>query len=223
MATNERTAGPLPEWTNSPTAKEEVLQELARAGFKEDEIPETAMAYAGRVIPKPNKPFSPVDFLDIVNPLQHIPVVNKIYRNLTGDEIHPVTQIAGGALYGGALGAAGSALNATLEYETGHDVASAVYAATIKGEALETRTGGPKAHIQTSNNFNDNPEAIEIDLHQKELANTVLNIKEEPSIVAAEKAFTAYKTASTLYDSFSLPKEPVTQLSFSSAYNSREK
>jgi hypothetical protein len=27
------------------------------------------------------------DFVDIVNPLQHIPVVNTIYRELTGDTV----------------------------------------------------------------------------------------------------------------------------------------
>ena len=31
--------------------------------------------------------FSFWDFLDIINPLQHIPIVSNIYRSLTGDEI----------------------------------------------------------------------------------------------------------------------------------------
>lgn len=214
MATNERTAGPLPEWTNSPTAKEEVLQDLAKAGLREDEIPDSAMAYAGRVMPRPSKPFSPVDFLDVVNPLQHIPVVNKIYRDLTGDAIHPVTQIAGGTLYGGALGAAGSALNAAVEYETGHDVASAVYARAIDGRQLPTRTG-PKAGIQTSYNFNDYPAQKTLESSGIRVADTLLNKQHIPP---NKEAFTAYKTASTLYDSFSLPKEPVTQLKINSAY-----
>ena len=219
MATNERTAGPLPEWTDSPTAKEEVLQDLAKAGVREADIPDSAMAYAGRVIPKPSKPFSPVDFLDIVNPLQHIPIVNKIYRGLTGDTIHPVTQIAGGTLYGGALGAAGSALNAAVEYETGHDVASAVYATTVNGKQLQTRTG-PQANIQTSYNFNDNPAQKNVESSEIQVTHSLLGKNEHTT--SHKDAFTAYKTASTLYDSFSLPKEPVTQLTINSAYR-REK
>ena len=45
------------------------------------------------------------DILDIVNPLQHIPIVGSIYRNITGDTIAPAMQIAGGALFGGPIGA----------------------------------------------------------------------------------------------------------------------
>lgn len=48
--------------------------------------------------------FSLLDLVDVVNPLQHIPGVNLIYRALTGDEIKPSTNVAGGALYGGPLG-----------------------------------------------------------------------------------------------------------------------
>lgn len=46
------------------------------------------------------------DIIDIVNPLQHIPIVSNIYRKITGDTIAPAMEIAGGALFGGPLGAA---------------------------------------------------------------------------------------------------------------------
>lgn len=45
------------------------------------------------------------DFLDIINPLQHLPIVSTIYREVTGDTINPAARVAGGALYGGPLGA----------------------------------------------------------------------------------------------------------------------
>lgn len=48
--------------------------------------------------------FSFGDFLDIINPLQHIPVVSTLYRALTGDEIGTPEKIAGDTLYGGILG-----------------------------------------------------------------------------------------------------------------------
>ncbi|WP_207484895.1 hypothetical protein [Arenibaculum pallidiluteum] len=44
------------------------------------------------------------DFVDVVNPLQHIPVVNTIYRAITGDTIKPTAQVAGGTLFGGPIG-----------------------------------------------------------------------------------------------------------------------
>jgi hypothetical protein len=44
------------------------------------------------------------DFLDVINPLQHIPVVSTVYRMITGDEIGMGARLAGGALYGGPLG-----------------------------------------------------------------------------------------------------------------------
>ena len=46
------------------------------------------------------------DVLDVVNPLQHIPVLGNLYRRATGDSIDPATRIAGGALFGGPFGAA---------------------------------------------------------------------------------------------------------------------
>lgn len=46
------------------------------------------------------------DVLDLVNPLQHIPVVGNVYRELTGDTLAPGIRVAGGALFGGPLGAA---------------------------------------------------------------------------------------------------------------------
>ena len=35
--------------------------------------------------------FTFLDMLDIINPLQHIPVVSTLYRAITGDTIEPIT------------------------------------------------------------------------------------------------------------------------------------
>jgi hypothetical protein len=63
--------------------------------------------------------FGFADLLDVVNPLQHIPGVNLLYRELTGDTIKPPAAIAGGALFGGPLGFAGAFLAAAFEEVTG--------------------------------------------------------------------------------------------------------
>ena len=44
------------------------------------------------------------DVLDIINPLQHLPVISTIYRELTGDKIKPAMQILGDLGYGGPSG-----------------------------------------------------------------------------------------------------------------------
>ncbi|HCZ12942.1 MAG TPA: hypothetical protein DHV16_12065, partial [Nitrospiraceae bacterium] len=44
------------------------------------------------------------DILDIVNPLQHIPVVSTVYRSETGDKISPGSRIIGGAIFGQLFG-----------------------------------------------------------------------------------------------------------------------
>ncbi len=52
------------------------------------------------------------DFVDMINPLQHIPVLSSVYRALAGETINPVSRIAGDTLYGGVLGLASAGLSA---------------------------------------------------------------------------------------------------------------
>jgi hypothetical protein len=52
------------------------------------------------------------DFVDMVNPLEHIPVISSIYRAIAGETINPVSRIAGDTLYGGIMGLASAALSA---------------------------------------------------------------------------------------------------------------
>lgn len=48
--------------------------------------------------------FSFGDFIDMINPLHHIPVVGQVYRALTGDQISDTARMAGGGLFAGPLG-----------------------------------------------------------------------------------------------------------------------
>jgi hypothetical protein len=65
--------------------------------------------------------FSFSDFLDIINPLQHIPVVSTIYRAITHDTIDTPEKIVGDTLYGGALGFLSSIADTAFEAITGKD------------------------------------------------------------------------------------------------------
>lgn len=49
-------------------------------------------------------PLGFADMVDIINPLQQIPIVGDIYRSISGDEISDGARYAGSALYGVALG-----------------------------------------------------------------------------------------------------------------------
>ncbi|MEJ0027545.1 MAG: hypothetical protein WDN01_16085 [Rhizomicrobium sp.] len=73
--------------------------------------------------------FSFDDLLDIVNPLQHLPVVGTLYRAITGDRIKTFPKIAGDALYGGFLGFAGSLADSMFEKVTGKNFGDTVLAA----------------------------------------------------------------------------------------------
>ncbi|MEI9990282.1 MAG: hypothetical protein WDM86_09605 [Rhizomicrobium sp.] len=72
--------------------------------------------------------FSFDDLVDIVNPLQHLPVVGTLYRAITGDQIKTFPKIAGDALYGGMLGFAGSLADSMFEKITGKNLGDTVLA-----------------------------------------------------------------------------------------------
>jgi hypothetical protein len=56
---------------------------------------------------------------DVVNPLQHLPVIGTIYRAITGEHLDPVEKIAGDTLYGGLWGAVASIADVAFEGLTG--------------------------------------------------------------------------------------------------------
>jgi len=73
--------------------------------------------------------FSFWDLLDIINPLQHIPLVSSIYREITGDEINGFARVAGGALYGGIAGVGAGIVGMALDEATGGDAAQLAFGA----------------------------------------------------------------------------------------------
>lgn len=66
------------------------------------------------------------DLLDVVNPLQHIPVVNHLYRAATGDTIKPHAQIIGSTLFGGPLGFAVATASTVVEAANGEPMMTTV-------------------------------------------------------------------------------------------------
>jgi hypothetical protein len=65
------------------------------------------------------------DMLEMINPLQHLPVVAHFYRNETGSDIPDVAKIIGAGLFGGVLAAAGSAAVSLIEAVSGEPILQA--------------------------------------------------------------------------------------------------
>lgn len=77
------------------------------------------------------------DLLDVVNPLQHIPIISTIYRKITGDEISPIARVAGATLFGGPIGAAFALVDAAIEHKTGRDIGANAMAALFPDKPQE--------------------------------------------------------------------------------------
>jgi hypothetical protein len=74
------------------------------------------------------------DFLDTINPLEHLPIISTVYNWIVGKhDIGDLPRIAGDALYGGPWGALSGLFNSLLKEETGKDIGEQVVAAIIGG------------------------------------------------------------------------------------------
>jgi len=89
--------------------------------------------------------FSFKDILDIVNPLQHLPVIGSIYRYLTGDEPSGGARIIGDALYGGPIGFGTGVVSAMLTDSDGRDLGERILAGVFGPTSSSTTVGTPKA------------------------------------------------------------------------------
>ena len=77
---------------------------------------------------------------DVVNPLQHLPIIGTIYRAITGDKMGPIEKIAGDTLYGGMWGAISSIADVAFESITGksfEDTALALFKGDGKGKVTK--------------------------------------------------------------------------------------
>lgn len=133
MVKNDRTAGFIPKW--EPAANSALL---GLQGTDNDFNAALAEQNGGA-----GEEFGFADLLDMVNPLQHLPVVSFVYREVTGDEIKPISQIIGGAAFGGAIGAASGIVNTIAEAETGKDLAGNAMALAMNEPAFQRKVSSP--------------------------------------------------------------------------------
>jgi hypothetical protein len=91
-------------------------------------MPSLPAPQASASAPASHSGFTFHDFLSIINPLQHLPVISTIYRAITGDTIGVPEKIAGDALYGGLWGAVSGVADAAFQAVTGKDFGDTVLA-----------------------------------------------------------------------------------------------
>ncbi len=89
------------------------------------------------------------DLVDIVNPLQHLPVVGSLYRAFTDDQISPGSRIAGGTLYGGPIGLASAVVSAAIEQGTGNDLIGNMVAKVTEPAAKNAPPVAQSPAVQT--------------------------------------------------------------------------
>ncbi|PZQ46269.1 MAG: hypothetical protein DI551_05445 [Micavibrio aeruginosavorus] len=142
---SERTAGPMPVfskmvWSASETsATPSPATSSTPMGVAIDEPIATATKDSAQ-----NDEYSFNDVLDIINPLQHLPVIGTLYRKFTGDTIKPMSDIIGGAIFGGPIGAVASTVNVCVKGTTGKDITENAFAMA----GLDVTPDGDKPVIQ---------------------------------------------------------------------------
>lgn len=89
------------------------------------------------------------DFLDAINPLQHLPVIGSLYREFVGDDIGAIPKLVGGALFAGIPGLIGSAVDTAFEAISGKDIGSTALAFLVGDDsppiAVAAKTPDPNA------------------------------------------------------------------------------
>lgn len=99
--------------------------------------------------------FTFADLVDIVNPLQHLPIVSTLYRNETGDDLAPAPRVMGATLFFGPIGLVGALANIAVESTTGKDIGENV-ASWVGISAEEPATPSDDTPAMVAENFDSN-------------------------------------------------------------------
>lgn len=128
----EEAGDPRIVWVDTPPDRDE-RRGLAAAGkiWRIRETPGANELFLG-----PDGTFGWDDFIDVINPLQHIPVVAQIYRAVTGDQAYALSQFVG-AIPFGPLSAASAVIDTVVRAQSGRDAGTDIAAAVI---GIDNRT-----------------------------------------------------------------------------------
>jgi hypothetical protein len=127
----------------------QITRQIAHRAVEDTHPLDTSREKGKTHLDDPPQDFTFDDFVDIINPLQHLPIVSFIYRAITGDKIKPAMRILGDIGYGGPTGFMSSCAEVLFEAIFGDDVG---------GTAISLLTGGDddkKAGEKTANMATD--------------------------------------------------------------------
>jgi hypothetical protein len=128
---DERMAGSIPVWEKQSESSVSSVEPASGGNFPDTLSYAAAPAQQDPV--QATQGFGFGDLVDMINPLQHIPIISHLYRNLTGDTINPASRVIGDTLFGGPMGGAASLANVIVEDQSGHDIADNIMMA-MRGE-----------------------------------------------------------------------------------------
>ncbi|MBL8708086.1 MAG: hypothetical protein JNL25_02735, partial [Rhodospirillaceae bacterium] len=125
-------ADPRVVWVDSVPDRDE-RRSLQAAGkrWRLKETPGANELFLG-----PDGKFGWDDFVDIINPLQHIPVVSQIYRAVTGDQAYGLSQFLGAVPFG-PISVANAVIDTVVRAQTGRDAGTDLAAAIL---GIDNRT-----------------------------------------------------------------------------------
>jgi hypothetical protein len=114
------------------------------------------------------------DFLDVINPLQHIPIVAQIYRAVTGDEINGAAELIGSLPLGplGMIGTMATIADLAVKDTTGKDIGGNLEAMVFGNGTDKKGTGGTTG--DTSDMAEETPDHPELGM-QTASAESVAN------------------------------------------------
>lgn len=235
MRDDDRMAGSIPVWEKQNSAARSIADTLSNADTTNspDDF-DTALSYAAQEpaaggVYESAEEFGFGDLIDMINPLQHIPLVSHLYRSVTGDEIRPISSIVGGTIFGGPAGAAGALANVIVEHETGRDITGNVMAAVSGGEKPSFRSvpDTPESRLnsvaQAIEGSPENPQMTDLpgtmlsftDLgHGKRLVHERYSLIDDDRMAGTMvRSYTDVVPPET--KTVTAPRDPITRLSFS--------
>lgn len=94
------------------------------------------------------------DVIDMINPMHHLPVISKYYREQTEDDASEGSKLVGGALFGGLIGGVAglvtSVANAAIRHETHQDLSEQFLA--MAEDSISEITSSGNEFFKTENN-----------------------------------------------------------------------
>lgn len=164
--------------------------------------------------------FTFFDFLDIINPLQHIPFVSSIYRSITGDQIDPGAKIAGATLFGGPIGATLATLDVAVKHGTGQNITQHTANLFLQ---KESQTQHIPSKTLANNTFSNSLEAKSLGLSDDSKSQSLLLPKPIKTNVALPAPQTnPQETSNAVFSSAGMTAIPIakTDVGLTSAYKS---